>query len=98
MPRMPFRQRWWGPSPHITRRVQYKSPYKAGKNPGMNAEQTEAYLAAHPWPPIDTTPDEYLANETWRRSVPNKTKRLYYPDGDTVRLMDEFEELHKAKK
>lgn len=76
----------------------FNAEYKAGKLPGMNPEQTEAYLAAHPWPPIDTTPDEYLANETWRRSVPNKTKRLYYPDGDTVRLMDEFEELHKAKK
>ena len=65
-------------------------------------EKTEQYLAAHPWPPINITPERYKANDTWLRSITRGSAigplPLYYPDGETVRIMDEFEELHKAKK
>ena len=68
------------------------SEYKAGKWPGMYLQQTEAYLAAHPYPAIETTPRRYRATKSWLRSnLPGigphiKKHPLYYPDGKTLRL------------
>ena len=87
MPR--FKKRWWGTDTPPIQSAEYVHGYK----PGMNRNEALEYLESHSWLSKIQTPQ---VNLDWGPKL--HTPPLYYPDGETVRIMDEFEELHKAKK